>query len=71
MITTLIILSYVLSVFLNRRANKLMYQKYNSIIWITPWFIPFLVVLILLIRIIAEKCNTLKNKSNWFTGKNW
>jgi hypothetical protein len=66
MIITLIILGYVLSVFLNRWANKVMYQKYDYSIDVILWFTPLFGSIILFGHLIYSQ-----DKSNWFTGKNW
>lgn len=75
MITTIVIISYILSVFLARRFNYLAYK--NNKDWgieFKSWFIPIVnVIFCLLIWLISlyEEYSFFDSKSNWFTGKNW
>ena len=67
---TLIISAYIISVFLSRWLNKIVYQINNEHpIWVLVWFIPILNILFftLVTLIVIKKCI----KPNWFTGKNW
>jgi len=67
MITTIIILAYVASVFFNRWLNKLVYNIDKDIdVIIAPkyWFIPILTTIVLI-------CEVLDNRNTWFAGKNW
>lgn len=66
MITTIIILAYVASVFFNRWLNKIIYKAKNEEWKIDPkwWFIPVISTVVLIGEV-------LDNRNTWFTGKNW
>ena len=66
MITTIIILAYVASVFLNRWMNKIIYKAEGAEYLISPkgWFIPVISTIVLFGEV-------LDNRNTWFTGKNW
>lgn len=68
--TTLIIISaYILSVFLARWINKLLYKK-DKCNPIAPWmwFVPIVGLIALIIIYFRE---SFSERSNWFTGKEW
>ena len=71
MITAIIILAYIASVFINRWFNKKCYQS-NHEHDIVPfvWFFSILVLPIWIGIYIIELLKK-SRKSNWFTGKNW
>ena len=66
MITTIIILAYVASVFFNRWLNKIIYNIDKDIDVVEPryWFIPILTTVVLIGEV-------LDNRNTWFAGKNW
>ena len=67
-IALLILIAYILSVFLNRWLNYIVYKKYDQIEIITPvWFLSIIGTFILLIGIIVVYFD----KPNWFTGRDW
>ena len=64
----LIIIAYILSVFLNRCLNYVVYKKFDEAQIITPvWFLSIIGTFILLILIIIVYFD----KPNWFTGRDW
>lgn len=67
MIAILIIPLYILSVFLNRFLNKLLYKKGYSEIAPFIWFIPLIAICVFILVYLLNK----ELKSNWFTGKDW
>ena len=68
MITTIIIIAYVLNVFLNRWLDKIRCGlfKYNEPV-VFCWFIPVATTLALIVCISIDT----EFKKNWFTGKYW
>ena len=68
MTTTIVILAYIISVFLNRWLNKIMWIKHDYEPLPALWFVPILSTLTMVIILIYE---SLSRTDNWFTGKNW
>ena len=66
-IALLILIAYILSVFLNRWLDYIIYKKYNGIVIVGLWFIPVAGTITLIIIIIAN----IFDKPNWFTGRDW
>ena len=66
-IALIIIIGYILSVFLNRWLNYIIFKKYNYKKCVPFWFFSIMGALALLIIIIDEYLKT----SNWFTGRDW
>jgi lipid-A-disaccharide synthase-like uncharacterized protein len=79
MIVAIIIIAYVLSVFLNRWLNKIMFKKYDEVVIVEIWFIPILGTFLCLSNFLLCVLDNIpqltdwmpKLKSNWFTGKYW
>jgi hypothetical protein len=70
MTITIIILSYVISVFVARWFNKKSYELDGGASIPLIWFIPVLGVIaffVIYILVIFK----IDSKHNWFTGKNW
>ena len=68
MITAIVIISYILSIFLARWLDYLTYK--NDSLWgiqYLMWFIP----IVNIFSCFTIYCMSCKSKSNWFTGKNW
>ena len=68
MTVLVIILAYVANVFLNRYINKIMYLKLRCNIVPLMWFMPFPVMVLVLIFAILDNLGSI---NCWFTGKNW
>ncbi len=73
MITLIIILIYILTIFINRQVNKWLYNVDNNYpIWVGIWFLPIIPSLTMIWIICEEKYfKGNEEKSNWFNGKNW
>ena len=75
MITTIVIISYISSIFLARWFNYLAYKEDSD--WGVKnkiWFIPLINVvfcLLMWLTSLYENYSLVNSKSNWFTGKNW
>lgn len=72
MITTAIILAYIISIFIARYLNKRSYEINDKCtpIWVGFWFIPIVNVVFFLSVTVTDYIKG-SIKGNWFTGKNW
>lgn len=70
--TLSILIIYIISIFISRQWNKILY-KYDSQYepFYQLWFIPLLNILMMLIATFNHIFNHIKPFDNNFTGKNW
>lgn len=67
MIATLIIITYIANIFLNRWLNKKLWQQDNNYSkYYIFWFIPIMPTFAFTILILLDL-----ETENWFTGKYW
>ena len=67
---TLILIAYILSVFLNRWLNYIIFKKYSGTITPIIWFFSIMATVVLLLGILIMIIQNF-DESNWFTGKYW
>ena len=71
MITLIIITAYIITVFIARQLNKVIYKRYDCCIIPLTWFLSILTIFAMLMLIIEEEYSIKYKCIEWFKGSNW